>query len=168
MREFFHKRIIDPIVTLLKQGITPQSIALSLACGAIIGIFPVLGTTTILCTAAALALRLNLVAVHTVHFLMTPVQLLLIIPFVRVGEALVDAPQQPVSISAGLALLSHGVFHAVTLLWTAIVHAVVGWLVLGPITLYLVYRLLRPVLTRAAERVALRSRAAPQTLQSAP
>jgi hypothetical protein len=89
------------------------------------------------------------------------VQLLLIIPFVRVGEALVHAPKQALSISAGLALLSHGVFHAVTLLWTAIVHAVLGWFLLGPITLYLVYRLLRPVLTRAAERVAMRSGPAP-------
>jgi uncharacterized protein (DUF2062 family) len=48
-------RIVDPIVTLLKQGITPESIALSLACGTIIGVFPVFGTTIVLCTAAALA-----------------------------------------------------------------------------------------------------------------
>ena len=168
MRRFFHKRIVEPVVTLLKQGITPESIALSLACGAIIGIFPVLGTTTILCTAAALALRLNLVAVHTVHFLMTPVQLLLIIPFVRVGEALLHAPQQPLSIPAGLALLSHGVFHAVTLLWTAIVHAVVGWLALGPVALYLMYRLLRPVLIRASERLAAQSRTPPPAVESTP
>ncbi len=161
MREFFRRRIVGPIVTLLKQGITPESIALSLACGAIIGIFPVLGTTAVLCTAAALALRLNLVAVQAVHILMTPVQLLLIIPFVRVGEALMHAPKQPLSIAAGQALLSHGAFHAVTLLWSAIVHAVVGWLALGPITLYLLYRLLRPVLIRARERVARRSQIPP-------
>lgn len=167
MRAFFRKRIVDPIVALLKQGITPERIALSLACGTIIGIFPVFGTTTFLCTAAALALRLNLVAVHAVHFLMTPVQLLLIIPFARVGEMLMHAPKQPLSIAAGKALLSHGAFHAVTLLWTAIVHAVIGWLALGPLALYLLYRLLRPVLTRAAERMARRSQT-PPALKSAP
>jgi len=150
MKQFFYRRIAEPVLGLLRQGVAPQSIALGLACGAVIGVFPVLGTTTVLCTLAAIALRLNLVAVQTVHLLMTPVQVLLIIPFVRVGETLVGAPAEPLSISAGFELFSHGAWHATTILGSAIVHAVIGWLALGPLTLYLLYRLLRPILERAA------------------
>lgn len=153
MKAWFHKRIVAPVLALLRQGVSPDQVALALACGAIIGVFPVFGTTTVLCTLAALALRLNLVAVHVVHVAMTPVQLLLMIPFVRVGETVLQAPRQPLSIGAGLELLSHGVWHAVVLLWSAIVHAVLGWILLGPLAIYLLFLLLRPLLARAARRL---------------
>ena len=150
MREFLYRRIVAPLRALLIQGVTPEKIAMSVAIGLIVGIFPVMGTTTVLCTVAALALRLNLVAVHTVHYAMTPVQLLLIIPFVRVGEHVVGAEPQPLTIGEGMALLGEGIVHAVTVLWSAIVHAVVGWVVIGPIAIALCYYLLRWVLLRAS------------------
>jgi uncharacterized protein (DUF2062 family) len=53
-RGFFHRRIVAPILALLTQGITPEKIALSLALGIVLGVFPVLGSTTVLCAAAAL------------------------------------------------------------------------------------------------------------------
>jgi uncharacterized protein (DUF2062 family) len=150
MREFFRRRIIVPLRTLLVQGVTPEKIAMSIAIGLIVGIFPVMGTTTILCTAAAAALRLNMVAVHTVHYAMTPVQLLLIIPFVRVGEHVVGAEPQPLTISEGMALLAQGVVHAVVTLWSAIVHAVVGWIVIGPFAIALCYYALRWILQKTS------------------
>jgi hypothetical protein len=52
-RGFFHRRVVAPIVALLTQGITPEKIALSLAFGIVLGIFPVLGSTTVLCAVAA-------------------------------------------------------------------------------------------------------------------
>jgi uncharacterized protein (DUF2062 family) len=139
MRNALQRWLIGPITALLSQGITPQKLALSIAVGTIVGIFPVLGTTTVLCTFAAAALRLNLVAVHTVHYAMTPVQLLLIIPFVRVGEHLLGVPPQPLSIAEGMDLISQGALHAVVVLWDAIVHAVIGWLAIGPLAIGLGY-----------------------------
>lgn len=150
MREFFRRRILIPLRTLLVQGVTPEKIAMSIAIGLIVGIFPVMGTTTVLCTAAAAALRLNMVAVHTVHYAMTPVQLLLIIPFVRVGEHVVGAEPQPLTISEGMALLAQGVVHAVVTLWSAIVHAIVGWIVIGPLAIALCYYVFRWILLRTS------------------
>jgi len=152
MIAFVRRHVVVPIVALLKQGITPERIAMSLACGAILSIFPVLGTTTVLCTAAALLWRLNLAAIQAVNFAMTPLQLLLIIPFVRIGERLLGDPAQPLSIGAGLEMIARGADQAVVALWDAIVHAVVGWLLFGPIAIYLLYRALIPVLERAARR----------------
>ena len=148
MGKFLRKRLLDPIVTLLTQGVTPEKIALSITIGAIVGVFPVMGTTTILCTAAAAVLRLNLVAVHTIHYAMTPVQILLIIPFVRVGERLVGAAHQPLSITESMALIKQGALHAAIVLWDATVHAMLGWLVIGPAAIVLCYGLARWVLVR--------------------
>ena len=140
-------------MALLKQGITPAALALSVAFGIGVGIFPVLGVSTILLTAIALAFRLNLPAIQLVNYLVSPLQLLLIIPFVRVGEWLLRAPRQPLSISAGLALLGQGVLNAVHVLWDAIVHAAVGWILLGPPLIYILYRGFKVIFTRAARRL---------------
>ena len=123
---------------------------LSRALGIGIGLFPVLGISTLLLAVIALVKRLNLAAIQLVNYLIYPLQLLLIIPFVRLGEALTGAARQPLSIEAGLGLLAEGVWNAVVTLWDAIVHAALGWLVVGPIGIYLLYRLLVPMLARAA------------------
>lgn len=152
MLAFLQRRLFAPIATLLSQGIGPRQLALSLAIGLVVGVFPVLGTTMVLCTIAALALRLNLVAIHAVHFAATPLQLALIIPFVRVGERLVGADPQPLTIAQGMALIQHGIGHAIVALWSAIVHAVIGWLALAPLALLVLYALARALLERKIAR----------------
>ena len=132
MKEFFRRRVVEPIVTLLLQGITPAKIALSLAIGIGLGIFPIVGTTMILCTLAAVVWRLNLIAIQAVHFAMTPLQLLLIIPFVHLGERVLHAKHVPLTVRAGLNLLSSGSEHAMVVLRDALLHAMLGWLVVGP------------------------------------
>ena len=146
MKEFFRRRVVEPIVTLLLQGVTPAKIALSLAFGIGLGIFPVVGTTMILCTLAAVAWRLNLIAIQAVHFAMTPLQLLLIIPFVHLGERVLHAKHEHLSVRASLDLLSSGSEQAMTVLRDALLHAVLGWLVVGPVVIYVLYRALAPLL----------------------
>ena len=92
IKEFLQKRLVRPILQLLTQGITPEKIALSLAFGIMLGVFPVLGTTSLLCLIAALVFRLNLAAVQLVNLLVNPLWFALLIPFVRVGERLFGVP----------------------------------------------------------------------------
>jgi uncharacterized protein (DUF2062 family) len=131
---------------LLRQGVTPRKLALSLAFGIVIGLVPILGISTTLCALVALVLRLNMPAIQLVNYLLTPLQILLIIPQLRFGEWLVRAPRFPITLASGLALLAHDVIDAVTVLATAIVHATIGWLVLAPLAAFLLFRILEPVL----------------------
>src|SRR4051812_27256206 len=147
---FLRRRLVDPVIDLLRQGVTPQKLALSLAFGLGIGIFPVLGVSTVLCTVVAIALRLNLPAIQLVNYLASPLQLALIIPFVRVGERLLGLKEQPLSIKEGFRIMAEGVLHAIVTLWDAILHAALGWIVIGPVLIYALYRMLRPILARAA------------------
>lgn len=153
MRSLLEKYLLAPVRALLTQGLSPRLLAFSLAVGLVVGIFPVLGTTTVLCTLVAAAFRLNLVAVHTVHFLMTPVQLLLIIPFVRVGEWVLGKAPQPLSISEGLGLIAQGAIKAVAVLWDAILHAMLGWVLLGPALFVVVHLILAQVLKSSQHRL---------------
>jgi len=84
---------------------------------------------------------------------MTPVQLLLIIPFVRVGEWVLGRTPQPLSISEGLALIAQGAVTAVAVLWDAILHAMLGWLLLGPVLLAVAYVMLAQVLKSTQHRL---------------
>ena len=83
-----------------------------------------------------------------INDLAAPLQLLLIIPFVRLGELLVHAPRQPLSVSDGLRLIAAGPLHTVSVLWVAIVHAAIGWALAGPPFIYLAYLALQPLVLR--------------------
>lgn len=153
---WIRRRIADPILALLRQGITPGKLALSLAFGVGFGIFPVLGVGTPALTFIALAFRLNLPAVQLVSYLLSPLQLLLIIPFVRIGERVLGAAPQPLSVNAGLELVAAGAWQAAITLRDAILHAALGWILVGPALIYVLFLLFRPLLVRAASlRVAM-------------
>lgn len=151
---WLQRHIREPLWALLRQGIAPRRLALSVAIGIVVGNIPILGVSTLLCTAIALALRLNLPAIQAAQAAMAPTQILLIIPFVRLGEWLLGAPRQAVSVKEGMALISQGVGHAVVALWDAIVHAGVAWLVVAAPAVYLLQRLLTPLFERAAAQIA--------------
>jgi uncharacterized protein (DUF2062 family) len=75
----------------LSQGISPRRLALTLALGFAIGCIPVVGIPTVLCVTVALALRLNLPAIQAANYAAMPLQLALIVPFMRLGRWLVSA-----------------------------------------------------------------------------
>jgi uncharacterized protein (DUF2062 family) len=74
--------------TWLRQGISPRRLALTMALGFAIGCIPLLGVTTTLCVLVALALRLNFPVIQAANWAAAPFQLVLIVPFVRLGERL--------------------------------------------------------------------------------
>ncbi|MCW7554820.1 DUF2062 domain-containing protein [Endozoicomonas gorgoniicola] len=88
MNSFVRERIISPIKALLNQGLNPNSLALCLAIGFALGFFPVFGTTTVLCALTAAALRLNQIAIQVANYCGYPLQFILFIPFIRLGEYL--------------------------------------------------------------------------------
>jgi uncharacterized protein (DUF2062 family) len=153
MKDWLQRRIVDPLRTLLLQGVAPDRLALCVAIGVVVGNIPILGISTVLCTGIALVFRLNLPAIQVVQAAMAPTQLLLIIPFVRLGEWLVRAPRQALSIHAGLALMAQGVGHAVVVLWDAIVHAGIAWLLVAPSAIVVFHKSLLPVFARVAAQL---------------
>jgi len=96
----------------LSQGISPRRLALTLALGFAIGCLPVIGIPTLLCATVALALRLNLPAIQAANYAAMPLQLALIVPFVRLGGWLVSASTSQRNTAQALSRLpSLGVAH---------------------------------------------------------
>jgi uncharacterized protein (DUF2062 family) len=158
---FLQRRVKTPVITLLRQGITPDKMALCLALGVGIGVFPILGTTTAILTIVALTLRLNLVAIQVANYVTYPLQILLIIPFLRIGEWLVGAPPLPLSVTQIVERFDGGFWNGITTLATSLLHAALGWLVVVPAVTVGIYVGLRPVLRRMAATYASRGMATP-------
>lgn len=149
---FFRKRIVGPIVELLRQGVTPERMALSLALGVALGVFPVLGTTTTLCALAALIWRLNLPAIQIVNYFVYPLQIALLVPFFHLGEKLFNAPHLPLSVPQIVAAIHASFWGATRFLWTTIWHAAVAWCLIAPAFVLLAYVILVALLRRIARR----------------
>jgi uncharacterized protein (DUF2062 family) len=149
---FLKRQLVRPILDLLRQGVTPEKIALSIALGAALGVIPVLGWSTTLCALAAIVWRLNLPAIQIVNYLVYPAQIALLVPFFRWGEKLFRAPHFPISVPQIYELFHAGAWIAIKLLWTTIWHGIVVWGMFAPVFVGLLYVILIPLLRRALHR----------------
>jgi uncharacterized protein (DUF2062 family) len=149
---FLHRRLVRPVLDLLRQGVTPEKIALSLTLGVALGVFPVLGSTTALCALAALVLRLNLPAIQIVNYFVYPLQIALLIPFFRLGERLFRAPHLPLSVLQIYAMIHANMWSAIRSLWTTTWHAIIVWGVAAPVFAGVAYGILAPALRRVLRK----------------
>ena len=150
---FLRRRIVIPILDLLRQGITPEKISLSIALGITLGVTPVIGSTTILCFLVAAVFGLNLPAIQLVNYVVYPLQFALLIPFIRMGAWIFAEQPAKTSVAQILSLIRADVWSAIATLWTVTMHALVAWLALGSLASLVIYLSLAPVLRRLSAAV---------------
>ncbi len=146
-KSYILRKLLVPVFDLLRQGVAPGKIAISISLGLALGVFPVVGTTTLLCTLAAVTLGLNLPAIQLVNFLASPLQLALLIPFMQIGARLFGSDPLALSLPQVMLLVRSDLRLAVVTLWSTTIHGIGAWLcIAGPLVagLYLILaRLLR-------------------------
>ena len=126
-------RIGDPIVQQLTQGLSAEKLALTVAVGLCIAVNPVIGTTTIGCFLAAWALRLNQPIIQAINWSSYALQLLLIFPFIRLGEKLFRATPESRSLEELVGMAKADLLGTIATLGSTIGHAVVAWLLAAPV-----------------------------------
>jgi uncharacterized protein (DUF2062 family) len=145
---------VGPIRAQLTQGVTADQIAATLATGTACSLFPFLGLTTLLNLGVGLALKMNQPILQTLNQLLGPVQLVLILAYVRLGEWIWGARGGHFTIGEMLRVFreaSFGQFLA-QFGWVG-VHALTAWLVTTPLLIAALYFPLRPILRRTAKRL---------------
>ncbi|MBX0289319.1 DUF2062 domain-containing protein [Hymenobacter sp. HSC-4F20] len=145
---WFRRRVVQPLVGLLRQGLTPHQLALTVALGTAFGLVPVLGITTLLTTFAAVRLRLNVAAALLIAHLWSPVQLLLIIPFMSQGARLWGSTGPALTLDKLRYLFAHDWVGALQLLWHAMLGGLALWAAACLVVAPLLYFALRPILRR--------------------
>ncbi|MGK2858227.1 MAG: DUF2062 domain-containing protein [Thermoanaerobaculia bacterium] len=144
------RRLGRLVVDLLRKGLTPEKLALSIVLGAVIGVIPVLGATTILCAIVAAAFGLNQPVIQSVNYLVYPLQFVMLIPFMRAGEWVFDSPRLHLSAQEIAEAVARDPLGAISAFWTITMQALVAWLLFGVATTTVSY----PILTLLLRRVA--------------
>jgi uncharacterized protein (DUF2062 family) len=151
---FWRERIVAPIVAQLVQGVTPQKVALSIALGISLGVIPVSGITTALCAMAAVRLRLNQPIIQLVNWLVYPLQLALLLGFVRIGEWMTHAPQMGFSLPRLIQTFHESPLKFLQEFGICQLQGLIAWLFIAPIFTAIVFFTLVPPLKRLAPKVA--------------
>ena len=150
---FFHRYVVKPLVDLLRVGATPQKLAWSITVGVVIGINPLLGSTTLVSLLATAVLRLNFVASQLATHLCYPLEIALFFLFIRVGDKVFHTKHMPLHREALLSAVRHHPIQTTKLLWTWEWHALVIWALASVVIAPLMVLLLTPVLVGLNERI---------------
>jgi uncharacterized protein (DUF2062 family) len=142
--------VLDPIVAQLTQGLTPEKIALTIAIGGSIAMFPILGTTTILCLIVGVFMKLNQPIIQAVNYACTPIHLTFIYYSFRWGERLFGVEHTRLELRVMRRLLVDHPLQFVHDYWTTAFHAIVVWAILVPFWAVGVYHLVLPALRKLA------------------
>ena len=144
----WRERIAALVVAQLVQGVTPEKVALSIALGISLGVFPVLGTTTALCAIAAIRLKLNQPIIQLVNWLVYPLQLALLLIFVRIGEWITHAPPVLFSIPELIQTFHESPVKFLQEFGASLVQGLVAWLFIAPVVTAIIFFALVPPLKK--------------------
>lgn len=147
---WWQRRIAGPVRQQLTQGITPDKIALTLALGLTLGIFPILGSGFLLCGLAAWVLKLNQPIIQGTGTLAYPLQLVFLLPFYRAGESLFGVPPIPLSIPELLSRFFENIPVFLRDYGMTGVRGILVWSLMAPVVLAALYFSLRPLVRRMA------------------
>jgi uncharacterized protein (DUF2062 family) len=150
---WIYRRGILPILALLRMGATPRTLAWSIAAGLLIGLNPVIGTTTLMCLAAAGCFRLNVVASQIANHAMFPLELALVVPFIRLGSRVFHTAAMPLSPTLFLQAARSAPIALTRQLWLWEWHAFVVWSAIAIVSTPLIAYALTPLLERMLTRI---------------
>lgn len=146
MNTLSSKAISSHLLEILRRGTTPTRLAVTLAVGICIGCFPVLGTTTVFCIVVAFLFGLNQAAIQVGNYLAFPLQLLLTIPFLRLGERIFHSGHLPLAPDQLLEMVRSAPDQTARAFVAGQGHAIVAWALVAPIAALLLTVLFIPLL----------------------
>lgn len=121
-------KLWESIKAFLWQGMSPDKLALTVMFGTALGIIPILGVTTVLCAAAALCFRLNMLLIQAINYFVYPLQLLLFIPFIKLGEFLFYGQNVfPFSVGEIIRMAKESWWGTVQQFWLSNLMGVMAW-----------------------------------------
>lgn len=151
-KTYLKRKLVNPLLALLTMGLSPTKLALTVALGFIIGIMPLLGVATLVCTALGYRFKLNIPALLLICYLASPFHLVLYLPFIKLGIWLFGASDFRMSFDEMLNLFREDWLMALNKLWLANMLGVLSWaLVSIPLGLALFFSL-RPLLRKMLSR----------------
>jgi uncharacterized protein (DUF2062 family) len=153
MASLMQRVVVQPVMKLLRRGATPEQLAWSLAVGIVVGVNPLLGSTTLVVLGLAGLFRLNVVASQLGNHAMYPVEIAMFPVFVKLGSLVFATEKLPLEGHELLLAVKTHPWGTTKLLWVWEWHALVVWAVCAVVALPVIAMGLRPVLGKMLNRV---------------
>ena len=140
-------KIWEKFKALLKQGLTPKQLALSLVVSTLVSIFPIFGISTIVLTSIALPFRLNLPIMIAFSYIVGPLKFLVLIPFINLGASVFGEEHTLLSFEAIKASYETGFWITAKALSYELLCGTVGWAITAVPLGVVLYFILKTILT---------------------
>jgi uncharacterized protein (DUF2062 family) len=139
----------------LSSGLEPRQLAFTLALGVAIGCIPLLGVTTGICALLAMLFGLNMPAIQAANWLAMPFQMILLIPFMKLGQWMFPgAAFMTLDRSKLAAQVVAAPWQTMGQMGGLFGHALLAWVLAAGPALLLMTLLLTPVLHLVSRRAA--------------
>ena len=146
------KESVDKVKTfirsMLKKGMRPEKIAMGVALGGTLGVFPIPGVSTALCAVAAVGLRLNHVVIQTINYAVYPFQILLLGGYIALGNYLFGKNGSSEAFNSMVNLMQADLWQGLLAIKDLALSAAMVWLITSPLLAVSVYYLARFVANR--------------------
>ena len=145
---WWRRWFVIPVVNQLTQGTSPVRLSWTIALGIVLGIFPIMGSTTVLCLVVGYIFKLNQPILMVFKSAAYPLHLALILVFIRLGERLYGVPLISFSIPELVTKFNHDPLQFARDFGMAAWHGVSAWLLIAPVAVVLIKVAVLPVIVR--------------------
>jgi len=129
--ESLKNKILIPFRLVPKDGLTPEKLAFSVTIGIVAGLFPVIGTTTILSLLLTLVFRQNLLVVQSVQWITGLAQVLLIIPFMQFGAYILNHQHFHINVEQITLAFQPGILTGIKTIGIYHLYGILSWAILA-------------------------------------
>ncbi len=121
----------------LTVGVSPERVALASVLGLVSATWPQIGTNPIMALLVSWAFRCNKAVTSGISLVFTPLQYVMMIPFLRIGEAMLGLEPFKTSVPEIITIVVTDPIGSFGILGMPLLHAILGWsstwLIVGPI-----------------------------------
>lgn len=149
-----YRWVIRPIVNQLKQGTSPEKLSWSISLGFTLGIFPIMGSTSIVCFIAGFLFKLNQPVLHLFKTFTYPLQLALILVYIRLGQMLNGVPLIKFSIPQLLVRFKDDPAQFARDFGMAALHGIEAWAISAIFLIPVLYFISVPILKKLLGMIA--------------
>jgi uncharacterized protein (DUF2062 family) len=156
-RKLYTTRVLIPVSNIRKQGFSPETLALSISIGIIGGAFPAIGFASYICLLLTLVFKQNIIIVQVVNWLVYPLQILLIIPLMKLGNSIFTGGELTITLHQVVSAFQSGIMNGIQLIGIISLYGIIAWAIIAIPTLIILYSLFL-IIFRYFNRVKLKIR----------
>ena len=138
-RNLFTLRVLIPISSIRKQEFSSETLALSVSIGIIGGAFPVLGFASYICLILTLIFKQNIIIVQVANWLVYPLQIILLIPFMKLGNSILTGSDLTITINQVVAAFQSGLLNGIREIGMISLYAIIAWAAFAIPALFILY-----------------------------